>query len=90
MYLLDSDVLIQAKNLHYGFDFCPAFWAWIDQACANRLVFSVEKVGAELGAGNDELSTWAAARPYLFLEPDSAVLGSLGVVSAWAKSGKYV
>ena len=25
-YLLDANVLIQAKNLHYGFDFCPAFW----------------------------------------------------------------
>lgn len=25
-YLLDSNVFIQAKNLHYGFDFCPAFW----------------------------------------------------------------
>jgi hypothetical protein len=24
-YLLDSNVFIQAKNLHYGFDFCPAF-----------------------------------------------------------------
>ena len=27
-YLLDSDVFIQAKNLHYGFDVCPAFWDW--------------------------------------------------------------
>ena len=25
-YLLDSDVFIRAKNDHYGFDFCPAFW----------------------------------------------------------------
>ena len=25
-YLLDSDVFIRAKNLHYGLDFCPAFW----------------------------------------------------------------
>jgi hypothetical protein len=24
-YLLDANVVIQAKNLHYGFDFCPAF-----------------------------------------------------------------
>lgn len=23
-YLLDSNVFIHAKNLHYGFDFCPA------------------------------------------------------------------
>lgn len=25
-YLLDANVFIQAKNLHYGMDFCPAFW----------------------------------------------------------------
>jgi len=23
-YLLDANVFIAAKNLHYGFDFCPA------------------------------------------------------------------
>lgn len=28
-YLLDADVLIRAKNLHYGLDFCPAFWEWL-------------------------------------------------------------
>ena len=28
-YLLDADVFIQAKNLHYGLDFCPAFWDWL-------------------------------------------------------------
>ena len=28
-YLLDADVFIRAKNLHYGFDFCPAFWEWL-------------------------------------------------------------
>jgi hypothetical protein len=27
-YLLDSNIFIQAKNLHYSFDFCPAFWDW--------------------------------------------------------------
>jgi len=26
-YLLDSDVFIQAKNLHYGLDFCNTIWA---------------------------------------------------------------
>ncbi len=29
-YLLDANVFIQAKNLHYGFDFCPAFRDWLD------------------------------------------------------------
>jgi len=30
-YLLDADVFIRAKNLHYGLDFCPAFWDWLTQ-----------------------------------------------------------
>ena len=28
-HLLDANVFIQAKNLHYGFDFYPAFWHWL-------------------------------------------------------------
>ena len=28
-YLLDANIFIQAKNLYYGFDFCPAFWEWL-------------------------------------------------------------
>ena len=30
-YLLDANVFISAKNLHYGFDFCPAFWDWLTE-----------------------------------------------------------
>ena len=26
-YLLDANVFIAVNNLHYGLDFCPAFWA---------------------------------------------------------------
>jgi hypothetical protein len=55
-YLLDSDVFIQAKNLHYGLDFCPAFWDWLIASNAKRLVFSTEKVGDEIEAGADELA----------------------------------
>ena len=28
-YLLDANVFIAAKNLHYSLDFCPAFWDWL-------------------------------------------------------------
>ena len=28
-YLLDANIFIQAKNLHYGLDFCPVFWDWL-------------------------------------------------------------
>jgi len=46
-YLLDSNVFIQAKNLHYGFDFCPAFWDWIDRGHTAGVVYSIDSVRAE-------------------------------------------
>ena len=61
-YLLDADVLISAKNLHYGFDFCPAFWDWLILKHQEGVVFSVEKVGDELLAVEDRLSEWVQER----------------------------
>jgi hypothetical protein len=89
-YLLDANVFIQAKNLHYGLDFCPAFWEWLIAKNAAGTVFSVEKVGDEVQAVADELSQWAAARgDGFFLRPDAAVLPSLAAVSAWATGQRY-
>ena len=89
-YLLDSDVFIQAKNLHYGLDFCPAFWEWLITHNAAGLVFSTEKVGDEIEAGADELSAWAVScGPGFFVKPDSAILPALTKVSAWATSQGY-
>jgi hypothetical protein len=58
-YLLDANIFIQAKNLHYGFDFCPAFWDWINEAHTAGAVYSIDSVRTELQAGTDELTTWA-------------------------------
>lgn len=89
-YLLDSDVFIQAKNLHYGLDFCPAFWDWLIASNTSGRVFSTEKVGDEIEAGADELATWAAARgDGFFLKPDAAILPALATVSSWATGQKY-
>jgi Domain of unknown function (DUF4411) len=89
-YLLDADVFIRAKNLHYGLDFCPAFWDWLVDGNAAGRVFSVEKVGDEVRAVADELSEWAEARDAtFFLRPDAAVFPSLAAVSAWAEGQRY-
>ena len=89
-YLLDANVFIQAKNLHYGFDFCPAFWDWLIRANGAGTVFSLEKVGDEIEAGADQLSHWARERgDGFFLKPDSALLGKLAEVSNWATSQNY-
>ena len=89
-YLLDANVFIQAKNLHYGFDFCPAFWDWLITNNTAKQVFSIEKVGDEINAGADELANWAANRgPEFFLKPDATILPALSSVSAWTISQNY-
>jgi hypothetical protein len=89
-YLLDANVFIQAKNLHYGFDFCPAFWDWLVQKNAAAHVFSTEKVGDELAAGDDDLADWAVARgKAFFLQPAEAVLPALTQVSVWVTGQGY-
>jgi len=89
-YLLDADVFIRAKNLHYGLDFCPAFWDWLIESNKAKQVFSIEKVGDELEAGNDDLASWAIQRRAgFFLKPDTTIVPALGRVSTWAIGQRY-
>jgi hypothetical protein len=89
-YLLDANVFIQAKNLHYGFDFCPAFWEWLIVNNTAKKVFSIEKVGDEIEAGDDDLAIWAGQRgSSFFLKPNSTMLPALGSVSNWSMSQDY-
>ena len=89
-YLLDANVFMQAKNLHYGLDFCPAFWDWLIAGNAAESVFSIEKVGDEIEAGADELAVWAEERGAgFFLKPDAAILPALASVSNWATRQGY-
>ncbi len=89
-YLLDANVFIQAKRLHYGMDFCPAFWDWLIRENEASRVFSIEKVADELEAGADELSGWATEQGNtFFLAPDAGMLGSLATASEWVSGQKY-
>lgn len=83
-YLLDANVFIQAKNLQYGFDFCPAFWDWLGMAHGAGKLRSIRQVGDELTAGGDELAVWADALGDGFFVPtDAGVLAAAPAVSAW-------
>jgi hypothetical protein len=89
-YLLDANVFIAAKNLHYGLDFCPAFWDWLVAQNGAGMVFSIEKVGDEVQALADELSAWAMARGVgFFLQVGAPDLPALGAVGAWARGQQY-
>lgn len=73
-YLLDANVFIQAKNLHYGLDFCPAFWQWLIDSHDGGRVFSIDKVAEEIATGADELTQWTQDHGGgLFRKTDAAV-----------------
>ena len=89
-YLLETDVFIQAKNLHYGFDFCPAFWEWLVERNISQRVFSIDKVANEIAKGNDDLKVWAQKRSAgFFLMTGTNVTTQLRKVSKWANSQNY-
>ncbi|TGK79191.1 DUF4411 family protein [Leptospira noumeaensis] len=89
-YLLDANVFIQAKNLHYGLDFCPAFWNRILEKNQTGIVQSIDKVADEIDAGDDSLIEWAKERArHIFRNTDTSVLSQLGRASLWATSQNY-
>lgn len=90
MYLIDSDVLMDAKNRYYGFDFVPASWDWIAQQHQARRVFTVQKVADEVLAGDDELAQWMRIQPASFhiaAGPDDQA--SLRAVAQWATNAHF-
>jgi hypothetical protein len=54
IYVLDSDVFIAAKNAYYAFDICPGFWDSIIRANTQNRVHSIDRIKAELLAGQPE------------------------------------
>ena len=90
-YLLDTNVLITAKNFHYGFDFCPGFWEWLLEQHRLGAVFSVVRVRDEIRQGNDQLSEWIAALPDgFFLAFAQEAQPHLEAVSQWISApGRY-
>ena len=60
--LLDTNVLITAKNSYYAFDIVPAFWEWLETEARKGSLASTDLVLDELSKHDDELAQWAKQR----------------------------
>lgn len=89
MYLLDANIFIQSNRAHYGLDFVPAFWDWLDRSYAAGMVKSIKQVGSEIAAGHDDLTTWAANRSNLFVPLDASCGPHLTAVAKWANNHHF-
>lgn len=92
-YILDTDVLIDAKNRYYGFDFCPAFWEWLRVKNLHGIVESVFPVAQEIQnyAVEDELAQWATGiqTQNFFVEPNRDVYVAYERVTEWTMTTQH-
>lgn len=88
-YLLDANVLIQAKNAHYSFSFCPAFWDWVIDANSKGALFVIPKVLDEIAKGKDQLKNWCGAHSSLRASSHPSLPDSFKKVATWTSSQGY-
>lgn len=90
IYLLDSNIFIQAHRRHYPFDVMPSFWNAIKQLANDGIVKSIDKVKVEIvdkGNDGDELKVWCQDNLPLnfFIETPSAIIQYIEITS-WANT----
>ncbi|WP_165217734.1 DUF4411 family protein [Schaalia sp. ZJ1691] len=89
MFLVDTNVLIEAKNRYYAFDIAPGFWVWLDQAHRNAVACSLEAARDELLEGDDELTDWAKKNASFFRPIDQGTTQHFSALTDWAISRNF-
>ncbi|MGH9477185.1 MAG: DUF4411 family protein [Terriglobales bacterium] len=82
-YLLDANVLMQARRLHYNPDYCPGFWEWLTQEHGHGRIFSIAAVLTEIRRGHDNL--YELLPRDFFLRPPDEIGPALAEVSQWVE-----
>ena len=89
MYVLDSNVFIEAKNRYYAADIAPGFWTWLGLVHQQSIACSIEAVRSELLVGDDELAEWADTHASFFKPIDIQTTSYFRELSTWAQSQNY-
>jgi hypothetical protein len=59
IYVLDTNVFIEAANRYYAFDIVPRFWQLLIEQARIGQIQSIDRVKAEIDRGEDDLNVWA-------------------------------
>jgi len=91
-YLLDANVLMEAKRRYYRFDLCPGFWECIAWHHKQGTIASIDKVREEIESGKDDLSQWVkreCPKSFFAATTDSKVAEWYGKAIVWVQSQKH-
>lgn len=88
VYVLDTNVFVQAHRRHYAFEICPGFWDCLIHYHHSARILSIDRVRDEILAG-DSLETWVknSAPPTLFASTaDPSVTTNYADMVQWAQA----
>jgi len=85
-YILDANVLIEAKRRYYSFDLCPGFWDSLLYHNSMGNLESIDRVGKDLSEG-DDLDAWKKQSPSFFAPTESAAISTAyRDINQWVQS----
>ncbi len=89
LYVLDTNIFIQAHRAFYPLDIAKSFWNTITELAADEKIISIDKVKAEIDKNDDELTEWIDTNlPEKFFKPTDTekVLTEYALMAPWAES----
>lgn len=90
MYVLDTNIFVEAHRTYYSFDIVPKFWNELQQKAQSGLLISIDRVFEEINNHDDAdaLSLWANNHfsPYFASTDNEDVFNSYREVIGWAIS----
>lgn len=91
-YLIDADVMLQAKRIYYRMHIVPGYWDWLSRANEMGVLYSNESVYPEIvkpGRRPDDAAQWAMERKdSFFLDLPKNIDKKSGHITKWLKK-KY-
>jgi len=86
VYVLDTNVFIEASRRYYAFDIAPAFWDTLVECAQKGHIVTIDKVKQEIERGNDTLKQWMKNIFYQWCKSTS----ESGVTDAYSDIMKWV
>lgn len=76
VFVLDTNVFIEANNRYYAQGLCPGFWECLIHYCTDGNLLSIDRVLNEILVMSDDLSDWVdRTRTELFVSTADPLIG---------------
>lgn len=63
LFVLDTNIFIEAHRRYYAQDLCPGFWECLTHYCRKGQILSIDRVRDEIHLNKDSLTAWVKQTP---------------------------